>query len=273
MTRRAGVIGWPVDHSLSPVIHNAAFAATGLDWRYEAIPVPPDGLADALRRLVDEGFDGASVTMPHKGGAAERMDSLSEDARRLAAVNTILVADGLHGHNTDAPGFERFLREDLAFDGSGRRALVLGAGGAARACVLALGRMGVGEIVVAARDVSRALRCADLAGGTAHFEAIGWDAAAAARPHLVVNATPLGGAGEPLPLPDLAGVELAVDLLYRPTVTTLLREAHGAGIAASGGLGLLLHQGALAFEIWTGQPAPIDVMSAAAVAALADAPA
>lgn len=272
MTHRACVIGWPVDRSLSPVIHGAAFRHLGLDWIYERMAVAPDGLPAALRRLRDDGYDGASVTMPHKSEAAQRMDSLSEDARLLGAVNTIVVGDGLAGHNTDAPGFERFLRDDLAFDGAGAVALVLGAGGAARACALALTRLGVGQIVIAVRTPSRAIGLPAITGNTTDLRIIELDAAAAVRPNVIVNATPLGAAGEPLPELDLSEAALAVDLLYRPALTTLVRDARAAGVAAANGLGLLLHQGALAFELWTGRPAPLDVMSAAAVAALADHP-
>lgn len=134
-TRLAGVIGWPVDHSLSPAIHNAAFAALAMDWVYVPLAVPPQRLADAIRGLRALGFAGANVTMPYKTEAFELIDACWEDARLLRAVNTIVAGtDEVSGHNTDALGFEHFLREDAGFDPSGRRALVFGAGGAARAC-------------------------------------------------------------------------------------------------------------------------------------------
>ena len=142
-TRTVGIIGWPVAHSLSPAIHNAAFAAMGLDWVYVPLPVHPLHLAAALGGIASMGFVGANVTMPHKAAVAGLVDDLSDDARRLHAVNTI-VCDGerLRGANTDAPGFERFLRMDAGFDPSGRDALIFGAGGAGRACALALAREG-----------------------------------------------------------------------------------------------------------------------------------
>ena len=155
-TRTVGIIGWPVSHSLSPAIHNAAFAALGLDWVYVPLPVHPLQLLAALDGLSALGFAGANVTMPHKAAAADLIDELSDDARRLHAVNTI-VFDGerLRGENTDAPGFERFLRMDAGIDPSGRDALILGAGGAGRACALALARSGVASITVAAREPAR----------------------------------------------------------------------------------------------------------------------
>lgn len=266
-----GVIGWPVDGSLSPVIHGAAFRALGLAWDYVRLPVAPGDLPDALGRLRDA-FAGASVTMPHKTGTASLMDERSADAELLGAVNTIVVADGrLIGHNTDAPGFRRCLHEDLAFDAGGRSALVYGAGGAARACLLALARDEPAAITVAVRDRAKAVGLGRLLGGVAdRLRVVGFDEVGAVRADLVVNATPLGGAGEELPLPQLGEGVVVVDLLYRPAVTPLVTAARAAGARAAGGLGLLLHQGAIAFEIWTGQPAPLDVMSAAAVAAASE---
>src|SRR5919106_1940127 len=148
-TRVAGVIGWPVDHSLSPAIHNAAFAAADLDWTYVPLPVPPVAVEAALTGLPALGFAGANVTMPHKTEAALLIEDLSDDARLLRAVNTIRVVDDrLEGHNTDVGGFERFLRRDAGFEPEGRSALLYGAGGAARACALALARAGLGELTV-----------------------------------------------------------------------------------------------------------------------------
>lgn len=274
-TRMVGIIGWPVAHSLSPAIHNAAFAALGLDMAYVPLPVPPGQVADGLAGLRALGFVGANVTMPHKTEIAERVDERSEDAARLQAVNTIVVRhDGvLEGHNTDAPGFDRFLREDAGFDPAGRDALLYGAGGAARACALALARGGLTRLVLAVRDPARVdgVRAA-VAGSDVELLVVGLDEAASHPADLVVNATPLGGRGERLPLPPLGGVRLVVDLLYTPAVTPLQTAAREAGVPASGGLGLLLHQAALSFELWTGQVAPLDTMSAAALGALAERP-
>jgi shikimate dehydrogenase len=271
-TRVAGVLGWPVAHSLSPVIHNAAFEALDMDWTYVALPVQPGDVPAAVAGLRALGFAGANVTMPHKEAVAAAMDELTEDADRLRAVNTIEIrADRLIGHNTDAPGFARFLERDAGFDPAGKTALVFGAGGAARACALAAARAGRTRVVVALREPARAAPLADALNGLpSEVEAIAFDDAVDATADLVVNATPLGAHGEALVLPKLAADGLFVDLLYRPAVTPAQQAARAAGAQAFGGLGLLLHQAALSFELWTGRPAPLEVMSAAAVAALAE---
>jgi len=274
-THAVGIIGWPVSHSLSPAIHNAGFAAAGLDWVYLPLPVRPEWLQPALIGLVPLGFAGANVTMPHKTEAAELIQHRSDDATLLQAVNTIAVRGGeLQGHNTDVAGFDRFLRRDAGFDPAGRSALVYGAGGAARACALALARAGLAELTVAARDEARAaplmmmVEALEVAvtlirpGDTGEL-----------TPDLVVNATPVGGrdAEQVLPsLPHLGSGVLVIDLLYDPPSTDLQRRAREAGATAFGGLGHLLEQAALSFELWTGQPAPLEVMSAAALASLAD---
>ena len=267
-----GVMGWPVAHSLSPAIHGAAFAALGLDKVYVALPVPPGMVPEALAGLRALGLEGANVTMPHKTAVADGVDELSDDARLLRAVNTVVV-DGqrLAGHNTDAPGFDRFLRRDAGFDAQGRTALLYGAGGAARACALALARAGLTRLVVAARTPARAASVAEaLDGRPTELVAIALDEAPDHATDLLVNATPLGAAGERLPLPPIGTETCVVDLLYHPAHTRLLETARAAGADAHGGLGLLLHQAALSFELWTGQVAPLDVMSAAALAALAE---
>lgn len=271
-TRTAGVIGWPISGSLSPVIHNAAFAALGVDWVYVPLPVPPAGLAAAVRGLTLLGFAGVNVTMPHKTEAAELVDELSEDARRLRAVNTIVFGrEASEGHNTDAPGFDRFLRRDAGFDPAGRSALVYGAGGAARACGLALARGGLERLVVAAREPGRAADLRNtLDGLETEAEVVPFDEALGLEVDLVVNATPLGARGELPPLPRLDADVVVVDLLYRPAVTPLQIVAREIGAPAFGGLGLLLHQAALSFELWTAQVPPLAAMSAAALAELAE---
>jgi shikimate dehydrogenase len=274
-THVVGIIGWPVSHSLSPAIHNAAFAAAGLDWIYVPLPVRPEWLRPALIGLVPLGLAGANVTMPHKTEAAELIQRCSEDATLLQAVNTIAVRGGeLEGHNTDVAGFDRFLRRDAGFDPEGRSALVFGAGGAARACALALARGGLARLTVAAREEARAAPLVQM------VEDFGIPVALV-RPgetgdlvaDLVVNATPVGGPdAEPvLPsLPRLGPEVLVIDLLYDPPSTDLQRRARAAGAMAFGGLGHLLHQAALSFELWTGTPASLEVMSAAALAAFAE---
>ena len=272
-TRLAGVIGWPVEHSLSPAIHNAAFAALGMDWAYVPLAVPPSRLAQAIAGLPALGFAGANVTMPHKTEAAGLVDTTSADARSLRAVNTIVVgADEISGHNTDAQGFERFLREDAGFDPAGRSALVFGAGGAARACALALARAGIASLAVAVREPSRADDLPSVLDGFgASLTVVSLDEAGQMASDLIVNATPLGVHGESLPLPAVGPGVMAVDLLYRPSATPFQTAAREAGATAFGGLGLLLRQAALSFELWTGQAPPLPVMSAAALGELAGA--
>jgi shikimate dehydrogenase len=274
-THVAGIIGWPVDHSLSPAIHNAAFAAAGLDWTYVPLPVPPKALAEALAGLVALGFRGVNVTMPHKTETADLLADLSEDARLLRAVNTIVVGRGeLEGHNTDAPGFDRFLRRDAGFDPAGATALLYGAGGAARACALALARGGVAQLMVAARDETRAAPLVSMAEGFGVPVAVVRPGEVdELTPDLVVNATPVGSPGaEPVhpALPRLGAGVVVVDLLYDPPTTDLQRRAREAGAVSFGGLGHLLEQAALSFELWTGTPASLEVMSAAALAILSE---
>jgi shikimate dehydrogenase len=274
-THVVGIIGWPVSHSLSPAIHNAGFAAAGLDWVYLPLPVRPEWLQPALIGLVPLGFAGANVTMPHKTEAAELIQHRSDDATLLQAVNTIAVRGGeLEGHNTDVAGFDRFLRRDAGFDPAGRSALVYGAGGAARACALALARAGLAGLTVAVRDEARAAPLVKIVEALeVPVTLIRPGDTGELTPDLVVNATPVGGRGAEhvLPsLPHLGSNVLVIDLLYDPPSTDLQRRAREAGATAFGGLGHLLEQAALSFELWTGQPAPLEVMSAAALASLAD---
>lgn len=273
-TRVVGVIGWPVSHSLSPAIHNAAFDALGMDWVYVPLPVPPGSVPSALTGLPALGLAGANVTMPHKTEIADLLaPALSEEAERLRAVNTLEVRGGaVVGHNTDAPGFDRFLRRDAALDPLGVTALIYGAGGAARACALALAQGGASRITVAVREPARAdaLRAA-LEGLSASVQVIAFEKAQGWRGELVVDATPIGtdGIGVP-PEPAYAPGMIVVDLTYHPRLTPLQANARAAGAVTFGGLGLLLHQAALSFEIWSGRPAPLEVMSAAAVEAIGD---
>jgi len=273
-TTVVGVIGWPVRYSLSPQIHNAGFAALGLDWAYVPLPVPPGKLRAAVEGLVAMGFAGANVTIPHKSGAAELCDELSEEAARVAAVNTLAVGEEgrVRGHDTDVEGFDRFLRGEAGCDPAGRTALVFGAGGAARACALALARAGLARLLVAVREPARAEPLVRALGDLpTEVEVMRFGAAEGAElgeGGIVVNATPVGAAGERLPLPRLGPGTVVVDLLYRPDPTPLLEAARAAGAEAHGGLGMLLHQAACSFELWTGRAAPLEAMRAAAERAL-----
>jgi shikimate dehydrogenase len=267
-TKVVGIIGWPVEHSLSPVIHNAAFRALRLDWVYVPMPVRPGLLHQALAGLPALGFAGANVTMPHKPDAVGACVEISEDARLTGAVNTVVVgADGLIGHNTDVPGFQRFLERDAGFDARGRTALLYGAGGVARSVLLALARSGIDGVTIAARSVARAR---EMLGKVTEWapsvDVVGWQEASDVHADLVVNASP---AAPPLDaMPALGATTTVLDLVYRPADTGFVRSARSRGAAAFGGLGMLLQQGALSFELWTGQFPPIEVMSAAALAEL-----
>ena len=269
-TRVAAVIGHPVRHSLSPLLHNAAFRALGLNWVYLAFDVA-EGQADAaVAGMRAFGMGGLSVTMPHKEAAARAVDRLSATAQVLEAVNTIVPsATGLHGEDTDGQGLLDSLRLDDGFDPASRRCLVVGSGGAARAVVLALSQAGAAEVVVAGRSAAKVSAVAALAGPAGRPGTV--DHAGSAE--LVVNATPVGMVGQPPGPPvdpeRLGPGQLVVDLVYEPAVTPLIAKARERGAAAVGGLGMLLHQAAHAFRLWTGEEAPLEAMSAAALAELA----
>ncbi len=266
-----GILGWPLEHTLSPVVHNVGFRRLALDWTYLTWPVEPTLLADAVRGLRALGARGANVTMPHKEAVIEHLDELSGDAREVGAVNTIQrLGDRLIGHNTDVDGFSEFLAGDAGVDVRGRRALVLGSGGAARAVVRALDALGTEEIAIAARRAEKADPVAALAR-RAPARAEEWSNAPklAAEADIVVNATPLGAAGEhPLPEVSFHTGQCVVDLIYVPPSTPLVDAARAGGAQAWGGLGMLVRQAAASFTIWTGQAAPLEAMSAAAIHAI-----
>jgi shikimate dehydrogenase len=264
------LIGWPVAHSLSPAMQNAAFAACGLDWHYELWPVPREGLTRAVKNLRRAGIAGANVTVPHKTAVQRWLDDLSGAARGLGAVNTIVHEDGrLIGHNTDVTGFWQALAE-VGGVAPGRRAVVLGAGGAARAVCWALLAHEV-YVTVLARRVAAAeelLNMADYGKSEAGTLDAPTLAAALKKAALLVNATPTGmwPHADESPLPPGVALPrslLVYDLVYRPRRTRLLAQAEAAGCPTVDGLGMLLHQGAAAFELWTGELAPLAVMRAA----------
>ncbi len=282
--RRLGVLGWPVAHSRSPAMHNAAFAALGLDgWRYQRLPVPPPLLAETVRALGQAGFRGANVTIPHKQAALQLADSASEAARQIGAANTLSFGDdgSIVAENTDAPG----LIAALGLDVAGLTALVLGAGGSARAAVWALLREGA-EVCIWNRTPERASALAAQLGARAVRSPQPAD--------LLVNCTSVGlrlsaesgeppariGQRPPAPIPDSAreaealnqlslnadqvgGYPHVLDLVYADEETPLLAAARRAGVHAVGGAEVLVAQGALSFRIWTGLQAPREVMRAA----------
>lgn len=267
--RVAGVLGWPMTTTLSPVIHEAAFAALGINCAYLPLRVEPEVLGDAVAGMKAMQFLGANVTMPHKEGVISHLDSIAGDAEVTGAVNTIEFVGGRAiGHNTDVEGFRRLLEIDAGLEVRGRSALVLGAGGAARAVLHVLTALGAVDIAVAGRTTQRAERLAQLGEGV---EVVEWDRRSDLLRvgTIVVNCTPLGTEGsDPLGGAILAPGHTVVDLVYSPPRTPLLARARSAGAGAVGGLGMLVHQAAVALQIWTGQEPPLEVMSAAALRAL-----
>ena len=271
---QVGLIGGAIAHSVSPAMHNAAFQVLGLPWQYSLLPTPPDQVGARLQELVEGGYRGANVTVPHKQAVLPYLDGLSETARAMGAVNTLLFAEGrIWGDNTDAEGLMRALGE-ARFDPAGAHALILGAGGAARAAAFALGSAGC-PVTIHNRTPERAQALAlDMTRqGFSIRVAPELETLDLAALDLLVNTTSVGmwphvdasPWPESLPLPSHWTV---MDLVYNPAETRLLARARAAGAICVGGLGMLVHQGALAFELWTGHKAPIDVMRAAAEAAL-----
>jgi shikimate dehydrogenase len=262
-TRVVGIIGDPVEHSRSPAMHNAAFDVLGLDWVYVAFPVARGLGAAAVRAVTTLGLAGLNVTMPHKADAAAACDDLAPEAAALGAANTVVNADGtLVGHSTDGDGFLRAL-DDEGLEVAGLGVLVIGAGGAARAIAHALGRVGA-HVTVAARRPDAARSAAALAPDGV---AVGFDGIAVEGFDVIVNATPLGMDGEapPFDVAKLHPGQFVYEAVY-PVETPLLREARARGLRAASGLGMLVHQGALSFSLWTGVAPPLDVMRAAASA-------
>jgi len=268
MTKRVVLIGHPVAHSLSGAMQQAAFDALGIDATYELWDRPPLELADAIAELRTDEFLGANVTIPHKERVVPLVDRLTEEAHATGAVNTI-TKEGkrLVGHNTDVPGFKVALDRLVGKQKMPRLAVVLGAGGGARAVVYGLITDGFQRVVLFNRHLHRAEGLVRHFGkSAAHMElrAMPWHEsvieAELAKTRVLVNATSIGLHGDETPIPgELIPPELLVlDLVYRQT--RLLRDALEAGCTVADGETMLLHQGASAFTLWTGQPAPIELM-------------
>ena len=248
-----GVLGFPVAHSRSPAMMNAAFAELAMDWRYLHLPISPQRFAETARALPASEYRGANVTIPHKLVAHGLADELTRAAAAIGAVNTLVFeADGhTLGDNTDAGGFI----DALGADPAGRRAVVLGAGGAGRSVAWALREAGA-ELAVWNRSTRRALGLADELGVRAIERAESAD--------ILVNATSVGLHGEdPTEELPLAPAEVVVDLVYGPEPTALCRWAEARGARVVDGLEVLVRQGARSFERWTSRPAPLEVMRAA----------
>jgi shikimate dehydrogenase len=271
-TQLVGVIGWPTAHSLSPAMHNAAFSYMGLNWRYVPLPVRTEHLPDAIHGLAALGFRGVNVTVPHKVDVIPMIDSITEAVTIVGAVNTIRIdrnTGRMEGLNTDMGGFLTDLAANRVHVGKDTRVVILGAGGAARAAAAGLVRSGA-QVTIVNRTPERAesivrfiqsswsLTNIDFAYTSNLFEA-------SRGINLIVNTTPVGQWPdvdtspwpENVPFPEGATV---YDCVYRPMKTRLMRDAEAKGLRVVGGIGMLVYQGASAFEVWTGKKPPVDVM-------------
>lgn len=281
------VLGFPVEHSLSPPMQLAAFASCNLPARYLKISVPVEGLPLAVQSLREKGFQGWNCTLPHKLEMLPLVQKLSDSARQLHAVNTVLLENGqLVGFNTDGDGWVRAIREEFLMDVRDLRVLILGTGGAGQALATQAALEGCERLVLVNRTPEKAeslkkslepfFRSTRLLGSQARLKSIPWDEKSISAEldtiDLVVNCTSSGlKASDPAVLPArILQPHLSVyDTIYRPNPTRLLEAAREAGARTANGLSMLLHQGALAFEIWTGRPAPVEKMRAALKAAAA----
>ena len=286
---KLGVIGDPIAHSLSPQMHNAALEKCGIDMQYTRLHVTPDQLSKTLRLACENDFTGLNVTVPHKETASGLVDEMDEQAKNLAAVNTIAIRDRkLVGFNTDGYGFSRAVREAFSVDLKDLRVFVLGAGGVARAIAFECAKQNCERLVIANRDKSRADLLAKqlqtfftgprVLGPVARLQATALNEpelrSQIAHTDLMVNATSLGlERSDPTPIPaHLLEPHLMVfDTIYLPRPTPLLVAADQMGARSSNGASMLLYQGARAFEIWFGREAPLDVMRAALNEAVATA--
>ena len=273
-TRLAGIIGWPISHTLSPAMHNALYEAMGLNWRYMALPVKPERIVEAVHGVRALGMAGVNVTIPHKEAVIPCMDELTPAARAIGAVNTIILEDArLIGDNTDVSGFLEAL-DQANVQLAGRQALILGAGGAARAAAWGLLTRDM-QVSLLARTPARAHRLAeDMRQSVAGADITVVEQSPQAV-DLVVNCTPVGMPPQdkesPLPANLTLDANTAVmDMIYRPLETTLLRQAREAGAICVSGLDMLVYQGVVAFERWTGQTPPADVMRTACLEALGE---
>jgi len=267
-TKLYGIFGYPVEHTFSPGMHNAAFKKLNMNACYVPFAVHPDQLKDAAKAILPLGLCGLNITVPHKQNVIACLDDLSEEARLIGAVNTIQIAEGkLVGHNTDGRGFIRSLHDNAGYDPKGKTILLIGSGGAARAVGFSLALSGVRRIFLydvdhrkadtLARDIRRKTGIDTRALST------GAVAEAADAAGCLINATPLGlKKNDPLPLKKevIQKRHLVCDLVYNPPETKFLKAAKEKGAKRLSGLGMLLYQGVIAFEIWTGVKAPVGVM-------------
>lgn len=295
-TRVYGILGHPVTGSLSPAMQNAAFQALGINAVYLAFPVLPDDLPGAAAGLAAANVAGFNLTVPHKLAILPLLREITPEAKAIGAVNTVRCGEGgMAGANTDGEGFLLSLQHDLAWKPRHKQVLLLGAGGAARGIAISLLGAGLARLHIANRTVERAQALAADCRAlypAAQVTASGLEGLGDSAPHLLINSTTMGmrdtamrdtamgntgmgstdtgeTAGSPLELAPLGVREAVIDIVYYPTQTPLLAQARALGLAHTNGIGMLLHQGALAFHYWTGQDAPLEVMRAALESGLA----
>ena len=271
MTRRVGIIGYPLKHSVSPIFQQLAFENLGLDFSYHAWEIEPRQLEKDVRRLVRDDIAGFNVTIPYKTSIIPLLDNSSDLAELAGAVNTVVIEDGsLSGHNTDIGGFMRSIKQDASFSCSSKNILVIGAGGAARAVLVAMSMEGPSSLTVTSRNLEKSKLLCKRIEDRLSIPIRPLDqknmSTVSLKSDLIVNCTPLGmkhGKYEnetPLASELISPNSLVVDLVYNPIDTPLLKEARKAGASTQGGLPMLIYQGAMSFKLWTGKEAPIDLM-------------
>jgi len=268
----AAIIGNPLGHSLSPDIHNAAFSAVNIPWRYVPIEIVESQVVSLVKAFRESNVRGMNVTMPFKSVVIDALDEVDKLATLCGAVNTIEFRDGKAiGHNTDCTGFLRSVREESKLEIQGTKAVLLGAGGVARAVAVALASHGASEITVVGRSPGKIGKF--VAGLRAVLPSVEWRSVAAGDPSVqniagnadtIINCTPVGmfpnQGVSPLPAEYFLPEHVVIDLIYRPAETKLVREAQKAGASVVTGVGTFLHQATEAFELWTAQDAPVSVM-------------
>ncbi|WP_409178229.1 shikimate dehydrogenase [Brevibacillus fortis] len=266
-TQLVGLFGHPVSHSQSPMMHNTAFSETGLGFAYAAFDVEPENLEDAVAGIRALGLKGINVTIPHKVAIMPMLDEIDPLAKRIGAVNTVVSRDGrLIGYNTDGMGYVRSLVEETGIVLEKQVVTMVGAGGAARAVAFTLAEQGVKEIRIINRSRERAAVLAEHVGTIVPTKIVeqGEGAAAIADSSLLINTTSIGMLPNvqetPVPAEWLHSGLTVSDLIYNPLETRLLKEARGIGATVHSGIGMFVNQGALAFELWTGERAPTEVM-------------
>ncbi len=278
-TKILGIFGCPISHSISPAMHNAAIKALGPDMIYIALEVKPSELKQAVGLIKEMGMVGVNITIPHKEAVIKLLDEISEDAKLIGAVNTIVNKNGrLIGHNTDGYGYLSSLKQELDFNPKGKNIVILGAGGAARGILAALAKKGAKAITVANRTLARAVSLVKTFKNkfpSVKFEAIGLDKNILKEyfhgANLLVNTTSVGmkqSKALQTPLEALPKTAIVSDIVYNPLETMMLQQARKLRLTTHSGLGMLIHQGTLSFKLWTGLDAPVDVMRKAALKAL-----